>query len=81
MDEKNISDFEDGKFNVVLVMVGIANFCVEFVIERFFVTYVERVYNKFKLNKMKEEIELNEDKIFPVVNYYLIKNYEKNNNN
>ena len=76
-----ISDFEDGKFNVVLVMVGIANFCVEFVIERFFVTYVERVYNKFKLNKMKEEIELNEDKIFPVVNYYLIKNYEKNNNN
>ena len=74
-----ISDFEDWKFNFVLIGVGIGNFCVEFVVERFFVTFIERIYRKFKLNKMKNEI-LNEEKFFPVVNYYLIKNFEKNNN-
>ena len=75
-----ISDFEDWKFNVVLMIVGIVNFVVEWSVERFFVTYIERLYRNYKLNKMRNEIISNNEKYFPVVNYYLINNYEKNNN-
>ena len=70
--------YEDDNFKYWLLFIIALNFIIDFIIEKIVIFVIEPYWNKKKISKIKEEIQMNPNKDYKLNLYHIIKNYDGN---